>query len=537
MKKPICLLMALMCSLSFAACGGNRGGGKIDNTVEDTKTLKIVALERGYGIEFVYAWAERFEEIYDVTVDVEAVIDNNTISTYQGLGAKYSDYDIFFDIQRNVAMYMSQFNNTEAYAGYEKALMDYTDIYNSKVYGEDITLGEKINPSVKAEMQDVEQDGKYYAVPWASALQAFVVNTKVVTEALGSDYKLPNTTDEFYAFCSAIRSAGYMPLAYPGQLNYWTSAFHTWWAQYEGLDEYYRFYDGKYYDEASDNYIYGAQIYKQQGRLEALKLMEKLLAYESDTDGKSFHLGNVNDYNINNFTTLQKAFVNSNAASSNLKKYAMMPNGDWLAQEAGSANSDPVIMIATPVMSSVINQCATIDTDAELSALIDAIDAKSTALSGEGYDVSQADYDRIAEARNIIFSQASNHIAFSPVYANAKTLIKNFMLFIASDEGIRIYQENTTPGILPFKYNYTSSNAFIQSAVKLYDMAYLPMHENTFLAVNGVKSTTVNNGYYEAVLGVPKSSKSYMSAQQIFESEFWTDNEFMSMLKNIGLVK
>ena len=68
-------------------------------------------------------------------------------------------------------------------------------------------------------------------------------------------------------------------------------------------------------------------------------------------------------------------------------------------------------------------------------------------------------------------------------------------------------------------------------------MAYLPMYENTFLSVNGIKSTTVNNGYYEAVLGVPKSSKSYMSAQQIFESEFWTDNEFMSLLRNVGVIK
>ena len=214
-----------------------------------------------------------------------------------------------------------------------------------------------------------------------------------------------------------------------------------------------------------------------------------------------------------------------------------MPNGDWLAQEAGSANSDPIVMIATPVISSVINQCATIDTDAELSALIDAIDAGSTALVGDGYDVSQVDYDRIKEARNIVFSQASNHIAFSPVYANAKTLIKNFMLFITSDEGISIYQNNVTPGILPFKYNYTSDNVFIQSVIKEYNKSYLPMQENTFLAVNGLKSTSANNGYYEAVLGVPKSSKAYMSAQQIYEAEFWTDNEFVSMLRNLGLVK
>ena len=156
MKKLICLFMALICSLSFTACGNRPGGGKVDNTVEDTETLKIVAIERGYSTDFIFAWAERFEEIYDVTVDIETTADNNTISTYQGLSAAHSDYDIFFDIQRNVAKYNNEFTGTEAYSGYDKALMDYTDIYNSKVYGEEITLGEKINQSVKAEMQDYE---------------------------------------------------------------------------------------------------------------------------------------------------------------------------------------------------------------------------------------------------------------------------------------------------------------------------------------------------------------------------------------------
>ena len=534
MKKLFCLLMALVCSfVFFTGCGSK--SGIVDNTKEDTTTLKIVALERGYGVKMIEAWAERFEELHDgVTVDVKVEVEEGNIGTYFELGEAYSDYDLFFDIQQCAAQL--ELSNRGKFEGYDKALMDYTDIYNSKVYGENVTLGEKINQSVKAEMQCSDLDGKYYAFPWAVALQSFVVNTKVVKAALGSDYKLPNTTDELYAFCSAIKQAGYTPLAYPGQLDYWRSAFCTWWAQYEGLEEYYHFYEGKYYDEISENYVYGPQIYQQQGRLESLKEMERLLAYDSDET--SFHLANVNDYNIKNFTTLQKAFVHSDAASNNARKYAMMPNGDWLAQEAGTASSDPILMISTPVISSVINQCGTIDSDAELSALIDAIDAGNTSLTGDGYDVSRKDYDRIKEARNIVFSQSSNHIAYSPVYANAKTLIKEFLLFAASDEGIEIYRQNVNPGIMPFDYDYQTTDMFLNSVINLYNKNYLPFHNKTLLAASGtVKMMTTNNGWYEAVLGVPKTSRSYMSAQQIFESEFESEDSFMMSLRNLGLIK
>ena len=230
--------------------------------------------------------------------------------------------------------------------------------------------------------------------------------------------------------------------------------------------------------------------------------------------------------------------MNSDAAVNNSKRFAMIPNGDWLATEAKGANTDPIVMMSVPVISSIITQCASIENDAELSALITAIDNGETALSGTGYDVTQKDYDRIAEARNIVYSQSSNHIAYSPAYANAKTLIKKFFLFIASDEGIEIYQENVNPGIMPFDYDYKADNSFVASILNLYKKNYISTNPTSLLSLSGgVKAMRTNSGYYEALLGAPKTSKNYMSAQQIFESEFESDELFEMTLRNLGLIK
>jgi maltose-binding protein MalE len=164
--------------------------------------------------------------------------------------------------------------------------MDYTEFYNEKVYGEDITVKDKMNPSALELMQGVNNDGHYYGFPWAMALQSIVVNDTVVSQALGNGYKLPNTTAELEDFSIRIKNAGYTPFTYPGLIDYWTPCFFTWWAQYEGLENYKQFYNGKVYDEAQEQYVYSADIYKQQGRYEALYVMQELL----DLD-KGYHKG------------------------------------------------------------------------------------------------------------------------------------------------------------------------------------------------------------------------------------------------------
>ena len=527
LKRIVCGMLAASLLISVG-CGGK----KIDNSVEDLENLQIVAVERGYGTAMIDKWAERFQEINPgVNVKVTKVVEGGQAQTYFQLGPSYSDYDIFFAIDSIPASI--DYGDRNLFKGYEgHALMSYTDFYNSKVYGEDVTLKEKMNPSALELMKGIEGDDNYYAFPFAIALQSFILNEKVAAEALGADYKIPNTTDELWKFANDIKDAGYTAFAYPGQLDYWKAIYISWWAQYEGVENYERFYKGQVYDETQERYIYSADIFKQAGRLESLKVMEKLLMLEN-----GLHLAGVNDYNQNNFTTLQKAFLHSDAATSNSRKYAMFPNGDWIGTESGKGDTDPFIMMQLPVISSIIKQCTTIADDAELSSLIDAIDRGDTALNGDGYSVNQKDYDKVKEARNLIYGQMNYHIMYSPVYSNARTLIGKFLAFIASDEGIKIYYDNVRPGILPLKYDYPeTTDGFVNSVRRNFDKHFISKGYGTYLYCGGgIVAASVNSGYYEAILGVSKSSSQYRSAQQIYEAEMVSEEAFNLMLQNAGL--
>lgn len=527
--KIISFILTITCMFGLTACGA----ATVDNTVEDEKNLKIIAFERGYGVQMIKDWAAAFEKTKPgINVDVEIAVEQTVLSTKFKLGPRYNDIDIFFDAYNLPAGLDYTFRNAfEGYKGH--GLMDYTEFYNENVYGEEITVKDKVNSSVLALMQGLNNDGHYYGFSWALALQSIVVNDVVATSALGSGYKLPNTTDELETFCQNIKNAGYTPFTYPGLIDYWAPCFYTWWAQYEGLENYRQFYNGKIYDEGQEQYIYSADIYKQQGRYESLYVMQQLL----DAD-KGYHLSNVNDYNANNFTVLQKAFLNSKTATSNSRKYVMFPNGDWLASESGSSSTDKIIMMQMPVISSIITQCSSIEDDAELSKLIDAIDNRSTALSGDGYNVSQTDFDRIYEARNIVYGQASRHVMYSPVYANAKTLIKEFLAFITSDEGCRIYNRNVKSAAYPVTYeSEVTSDAFVNSVAQLKNKSIITNDSNSLLYLaNGVVPTSYNSGYYEAVLGIKKSSKQYRTAKQIYESEFVSDAAFTQILNNLNII-
>ncbi len=74
----------------------------------------------------------------------------------------------------------------------------------------------------------------------------------------------------------------------PGQIEYFSNAmFAVWWAQYEGVENYENFYRTRAYDESLDAYVEGSkEIFRQQGRLEALEVMDKLL----DTDAGAVQL-------------------------------------------------------------------------------------------------------------------------------------------------------------------------------------------------------------------------------------------------------
>ena len=120
-----------------------------------------------------------------------------------------------------------------------------------------------------------------------------------------------------------------------------------------------------------------------------------------------------------------------------------------------------------PIISAIIEQTSTIADDAELSAVIKAVDAENSSLTGEGYEVSQEDYDIIKEARSVVWSFGSGHTAVIPKYALGKNVAVDFLKFMATDKGLETYMRGTMGASLPFTYDLKTKNPTLYNSSEI----------------------------------------------------------------------
>jgi hypothetical protein len=239
-------------------------------------------------------------------------------------------------------------------------------------------------------------------------------------------------------------------------------------------------------------------------------------------------------------------------------KYAFHVNGDWFDNEMyeiGQAiineggDISGIKMMKTPIVSSIIDrpECQTIENDAELSALITAIDNGSTALVGDGYSVSQAAYDKIKEARSIVFSIGANLDAIIPSYAKGKDVAVDFLRFMATDLGLETYLEATYGASLPFDYDvkeenielYNKLSTFQQGRLdyfNTYEIFTLPNPDKYPLKKFGglwyLASTTQSPYTIFSTAGCPDDK-----AESMFKEtkNLWNANRFTLALESAGL--
>ena len=84
------LLLALSAVMSLAGAAGCGGTG----TASDRKTLKVMVTDAGFGLEWMYAIAEEFEAIYDVTVKITPTAESANELTK--INQDLNDSDLFF---------------------------------------------------------------------------------------------------------------------------------------------------------------------------------------------------------------------------------------------------------------------------------------------------------------------------------------------------------------------------------------------------------------------------------------------------------
>ena len=455
MKKiKFILAMLLMISmiLPLAACGGGNGGDNWGNGGgAKGKTLTIVCFEAGFGTLWLEEMAEAFESAYGCTVKVKkSYISGELI-------ALLNDNSVSDDI----VMALGTMDSAQD-KGY---LVDLSDVYNSVPEGETQALKDKMTQSVYDKL--LTDEGKIYQMNWANSVSSIILNRTVLDRIFPDGYDIPNTTDELIAFADAIKETGVYPFSISTSISYWDYLYYVWWAQYDGYEKYTDYYYGIYHQQNADGTVSRVKdtaglVLENPGRVKSLQVASTLLNKNN---------GYMHKYaDSMGWQESQLAFVGQGYAGQDMTECAMMVNGDWLENEVQAyliQKNQDLVMIRPPMISSIVETLENKNmTDAELSAIIDAIDSGATSYAG----VSQKDFDRIAEARQMVYTATYDHCAGIPAKAKNKELAKEFLKFMASDAGQEIYAKHLNG--LSMAYGYQPSGEmsdFVESRYEITD--------------------------------------------------------------------
>lgn len=534
----ICVMtvIILTASLFFTACGGR-------NNVPDTdSTLEIYVLEAGYGIEWCDEIIRLFKNqawVKEKYPNLNIIKQTNNIFTFaqskMQAGSKNNTIDLFFGVNGNLIAGKDENG--------EDKLADLTEvIYNENVPGEDILYKDKIFASYLEstrfwDVTQISEDRVYYVAPWAGGMNGFLYNEDILN-SLGID--VPNTTDELYAACQQIKALennnsspynkGYSFIQSKDE-TYWDYLFHIWWAQYQGIQGYYDFWNG--YDRARESL--SLNIFQQLGRLETLKVYEKLLDYD-----EGFMNPSSSTYE---FMVAQTMFLQGNGV--------FHVNGDWFDNEMRKIAKQikdqdgieySIKMMRTPIISSIRYNTPSITSDAMLSDVIAAIDAGETSYAG----VDPADFNKILEARSVVHSIGPNHTSFIPSYAKGKEIAVDFLRFMATDIACEAYIKSTKGASLPFKFDlkeknlqlYNSLSALQKNRIDYFENGYfdvnvLPNNDNFPLCRFGGLRELIKYNYYE----IFKTSGNTITPQEIFDETIseWTQAKWEFALSKAGI--
>ena len=341
----------------------------------------------------------------------------SVVANELGLGADKNDTDIYFGASINFAeYYMDMMMNK---FGASSLLLDLTDFMaNWLTYDEQNKMGEIIDAGLISMLSiaDKEDDSvqRIFSLPWAGGACGLVYNADIFAEV---GVEPPETTDELLALmdefikynASHPDKTPIMPIIYAGAnaMAYWQYLTYVWWAQYEGYDQFMKYWtltDGDPFDPNKDYIV-------QEGQLEAMKVSEKLIRGEyvyKASEGLTDEIA-------------EKYFIKGD----DTYRFAMMPNGDWFENEAKSYVGevpDSFKMMKTPKLSSAVTK-----------------------------------YKGVNNVPDYAYTLASTHNVFIPSYTREKDLALDFLSFYYSETGAKIFYEHTGAFLPRTNYDYLST--------------------------------------------------------------------------------
>jgi ABC-type glycerol-3-phosphate transport system substrate-binding protein len=496
--KRICAIIFSVLTLTslFTGCATKE-------PVADKKTLNIEIVEKGYGRKWLDDLIVEFKkENPGVEINVKASPFSDALRTAFVAGASSYNMDLCFTIDYMYDLITKGSSDTG-----NSMFADITDVYNSISPGENRKVIDKLHPSYR---QNFDFDGKNYLMPWVGGMEGLIYNKSVLDKIFGVDnYKLPRTTNELIDFAKKIKAKDKPAFIRSGDVTFWYFAFETWWAQYQGIKDYLNFFKGIYTDYNGET-VKGPGVFLQDGRLEALKVMEELVKPQNGLE--------LPRSNGLNFSDAQVKFLKGDAA--------MMPNGDWLENEMRNnftVGSVDIRFMKTPIISSLGKKLGL--TEEKLIQVIDYADGTSKVLPTGVTDEVVA---QITNARKMVHTISFAHQAFIPAYSKSIPLAKKFLTFFASDKAQVIYATALKGNMPPFDYDIKTNKAVYDSFTPFQKSKIDILRDSTLVYVDyrsplvykgGLGPFTYQNGNVEFALS-DENAKTRKTATELFDYEY-----------------
>lgn len=519
-KQTVTRMIATLCTLamgmSLTACGGGTGKSYDGKNVADSEnTLDIVTLDKGYGTDWLYALADAYKDKYpEVEITITKETEDANITNKLEMGGEYSKYDLFFAGTDVRSMITSMLNGDE-----EKSyLADLTDVYEAQPDGK--MIKDTLDPSLLAVFQ-YEKDGeeKYYTMPWVQTIAGLLANEEVLAEKLGEDWESQypvRTTNELLAVCAKLAEKDVPAFIHAADTSYYQFLYEVWWGQYEGLESIENFYSGRYFDEVEQKYKVGPEIFNQQGRLEALNVME-------DIFGAGYSDKRSNSYTWNE---TQTHFMLGDAA--------FFSNGDWNNLEMEKSFPDSKVrFVRTPIVSALGEKLGI--TEEQLCQVIDYVDGM---LDGEetekpsfaptgAYTMDQV-IEEVKKARTLTYTYSNYFTAFAASYGKGLEHAKNFLIFMASEEGQEIFAKAMDGPTLPYGYDVQSNDEIWSSYSDYAKSRWVIARNASYQYIRTDKPLgAVSMNAYRAISKAPievllchEDSNTRMTAQEIYETDY-----------------
>ena len=502
-KKVMALAMAGVLTVGcLAGCGSKKTNNQSKG---DKVDVEISAFISGMGEQWLKDVVAAFNKKYP---------EYNAFYTPT---ASYSGATAFLGMEDvdTVDVYMS--------TGWTETsdLASLDDVLDSKAEGETKTIREKFNQYYLAE--ETRQDGSIYSLTHGAGIMGFVYNVDLFKKA--GITQIPRTSDELAATCAALADKKITPLLHHKGGAYYTAYDEVWIAQAMGEEAFLDFYT----NPTKEKFL------EKDGRYEVLKAMAKIITPEYVLAGS----------NTEAHTVMQTKFLAGDAA--------MTINGSWLQNEMGGMGEGNFLMMKTPVISGIKNRLETVKSDRDLREVISAIDAvtdgektEEAFKDGENYkvgnlSVSASDWKEIKKARNASLSADPSSVCFIPRYTANMDGAKQFLKFLYSDEGLKVYA-NATHCPLPLsldsgEYDMSDWSDFEINQYQLKNSSewYIASDKR----VNGVHDLFVGGGARIMGVDYPVNMCTNSESQRKTADDFWNDivkmvnSEYDSWLANI----